>query len=87
MLIYIRNHGFNVDHLINCLIAENVCSLQKAFKSINLLVSCTQVYPTISSIKKGKIVEFVDGKSGQFDVIVFATGYRSNVLEWLKVHC
>jgi NAD(P)H-nitrite reductase large subunit len=46
-----------------------------------------QVYPaTIASIKKGKIVEFEDGKSGEFDVIVFATGYRTNVQKWLKVH-
>ncbi|KEH35394.1 putative indole-3-pyruvate monooxygenase [Medicago truncatula] len=43
-----------------------------------------KVYPAISSIKKGKIIEFADGKRGQFDVIVFATGYRSSVQKWLK---
>ncbi|MCH99973.1 flavin containing monooxygenase YUCCA10-like protein, partial [Trifolium medium] len=42
------------------------------------------VYPAIASIKKGKIVEFEDGKSGEFDVIVFATGYKTNVKQWLK---
>lgn len=44
-----------------------------------------QVFPAVSSIKKDKIVEFADGQSGRFDVIIFATGYRSNVLKWLKV--
>ncbi|PNX54785.1 flavin-containing monooxygenase yucca11-like protein, partial [Trifolium pratense] len=42
------------------------------------------VYPGIASIKKGKIVEFEDGRSGEFDVIIFATGYRTNVQKWLK---
>ncbi|KAJ1380319.1 Flavin monooxygenase FMO [Sesbania bispinosa] len=43
-----------------------------------------KVYPAISSIKKDKIIEFEDGQNGQFDVIVFATGYKTNVLKWLK---
>lgn len=30
-------------------------------------------------------VEFVDGMVENFDVIVLATGYRSNVPTWLKV--
>nr|XP_004503045.1 probable indole-3-pyruvate monooxygenase YUCCA10 [Cicer arietinum] len=43
-----------------------------------------KVYPAISTIKNDKIVEFADGKSGKFDVIIFATGYRTNVHKWLK---
>jgi lysine/ornithine N-monooxygenase len=30
-------------------------------------------------------VEFVDGKVENFDAIILATGYRSNVPSWLKV--
>ncbi|CAI8598470.1 unnamed protein product [Vicia faba] len=44
-----------------------------------------KVYSEISSIKNGKTIEFVDGKTGEFDVIIFATGYRTNVHKWLKV--
>lgn len=33
----------------------------------------------------GNVVEFADGKRHPFDVIVFATGYRSTVKRWLKV--
>ena len=29
---------------------------------------------------------FKDGHSEKFDSIVLATGYRSNVLDWLKVN-
>lgn len=29
--------------------------------------------------------EFSDGRSENFDAVVFATGYRSNVPYWLKV--
>lgn len=32
------------------------------------------------------MVEFEDGKDGEFDIIIFATGYNSTVLNWLKVH-
>jgi lysine/ornithine N-monooxygenase len=31
-------------------------------------------------------VEFVDGRIENFDVVILATGYRSNVPYWLKVH-
>ena len=31
-------------------------------------------------------VLYKDGQAEKFDSIVFATGYRSNVLDWLKVH-
>lgn len=30
--------------------------------------------------------KFVDGTQEQFDSVVLATGYRSNVPSWLKVH-
>ena len=30
-------------------------------------------------------VEFVDGKVENFDAIILATGYKSNVPSWLKV--
>jgi len=46
---------------------------------------CIQVFPAISSIKEDKLIEFEDGQNGQFDVIIFATGYNSTVLKWLKV--
>ncbi|XP_020221520.1 indole-3-pyruvate monooxygenase YUCCA2 [Cajanus cajan] len=52
---------------------------------------------TLAHIKGGKIkvcrgikqlakhkVEFVDGKTENFDVIILATGYKSNVPTWLK---
>lgn len=34
---------------------------------------------------KGKMVEFEDGRSEEFDSIVFATGFRSTAQNWLKV--
>ncbi|KAK7351067.1 hypothetical protein VNO77_10225 [Canavalia gladiata] len=43
-----------------------------------------KVFPGISRIKEGKMIEFDDGRVGQYDVIVFATGYNSTVLKWLK---
>ncbi|XP_072972515.1 indole-3-pyruvate monooxygenase YUCCA1-like [Typha angustifolia] len=52
---------------------------------------------TLAKIKSGQIkvvpgvnkfteegVEFVDGKQEEFDSVIFATGYRSNVPSWLK---
>ena len=29
---------------------------------------------------------FVDGREERFDSIILATGYKSNVASWLKVH-
>ena len=43
-----------------------------------------QVLGNISKIK-GNIVEFESGKESVFDVIVFATGYKSTANTWLKV--
>lgn len=30
-------------------------------------------------------IEFVDGKSEDFDAIILATGYKNNIPTWLKV--
>jgi hypothetical protein len=30
--------------------------------------------------------EFIDGHREDFDAVIFATGYKSNVPSWLKVH-
>uniref|UniRef100_A0A0E0IE45 Flavin-containing monooxygenase n=1 Tax=Oryza nivara TaxID=4536 RepID=A0A0E0IE45_ORYNI len=43
-----------------------------------------KVRPAIRRIA-GQQVKFVDGRSEQFDAIVLATGYKSNVPCWLKV--
>ena len=43
-----------------------------------------QVLGNISKIK-GNIVEFESGKESVFDVIVFATGYKSTANTWPKV--
>ena len=43
-----------------------------------------QVVPTITKIE-GDNVYFSNGKMNRFDAIIFATGYKSTVLKWLKV--
>ena len=43
-----------------------------------------QVHPEIKQIS-GRQVEFFDTLSEDFDAIVLATGYKSNVPFWLKV--
>ncbi|KAI3513750.1 hypothetical protein L1887_11880 [Cichorium endivia] len=42
-----------------------------------------KVYPGIKRLECN-IVEFVDGRKENFDAIILATGYRSNVPTWLK---
>ncbi|XP_072988170.1 probable indole-3-pyruvate monooxygenase YUCCA10 [Typha latifolia] len=42
-----------------------------------------KVLPSLTSIK-GNLVTFSDGKVYHFDAIIFATGYKSSVKEWLK---
>ncbi|XP_047093636.1 probable indole-3-pyruvate monooxygenase YUCCA11 [Lolium rigidum] len=42
-----------------------------------------KVQPRITLIK-GRIVEFEGGNQGSFDVIVFATGYKSTANRWMK---
>ncbi|KAJ4787572.1 Flavin-containing monooxygenase [Rhynchospora pubera] len=42
-----------------------------------------KVKPAVKKIV-GKRVEFVDGKTEEFDAVVLATGYKSNVPLWLK---
>lgn len=44
-----------------------------------------QVSPGIKRLARHS-VEFVNGKVEHFDAIILATGYRSNVPSWLKVH-
>lgn len=31
-------------------------------------------------------VEYVDGKIEEYESIILATGYRTNITSWLKVH-
>ncbi|PON36436.1 Dimethylaniline monooxygenase, N-oxide-forming [Parasponia andersonii] len=42
-----------------------------------------KVFPSITSIEKNNI-KFEDGDNSYFDAIVFATGFRSTVRNWLK---
>ncbi|ESR47581.1 putative indole-3-pyruvate monooxygenase YUCCA11 [Citrus sinensis] len=42
-----------------------------------------QVFPSITSINRNK-VEFENGKIEEFEAIIFATGYKSTVRNWLK---
>ncbi|KAI4388078.1 hypothetical protein MLD38_000443 [Melastoma candidum] len=42
-----------------------------------------KVYPSIKLIK-GKKVVFENGDASEFDAIIFATGYKTNVRKWLK---
>ncbi|KAK9148851.1 hypothetical protein Scep_007608 [Stephania cephalantha] len=42
-----------------------------------------KVHPAIKRLRS-KTVEFVDGSAGDFDAIILATGYKSNVPSWLK---
>lgn len=44
-----------------------------------------RVLPAGVKSVRGNVVEFGDGKRHPFDSIVFATGYRSTVTQWLKV--
>jgi lysine/ornithine N-monooxygenase len=43
-----------------------------------------QVTPAIQCFQEHG-VEFVDGSTEEFDVVILATGYKSNVPYWLKV--
>ncbi|KAK8581748.1 hypothetical protein V6N12_071957 [Hibiscus sabdariffa] len=42
-----------------------------------------KVYPGIKRITR-RAVEFVDGRKEDFDAIILATGFKSNVPQWLK---
>ncbi|XVE71067.1 hypothetical protein DITRI_Ditri10aG0120400 [Diplodiscus trichospermus] len=44
-----------------------------------------KVRPSIKRLKR-HAVEFVNGKTENFDAIILATGYKSNVPYWLKVY-
>ncbi|CAN0878943.1 Probable indole-3-pyruvate monooxygenase YUCCA11 [Linum grandiflorum] len=49
-----------------------------------IVIASTKVVPAITGIT-GNNVEFSNGKTEHFDAIVFATGYKSTVRNWLKV--
>ncbi|CAL5093366.1 unnamed protein product [Urochloa decumbens] len=44
-----------------------------------------QVVPAINRFTGSNGVEFIDGHREDFDAVIFATGYKSNVPSWLKV--
>ncbi|MCD9643206.1 Indole-3-pyruvate monooxygenase YUCCA6 [Datura stramonium] len=43
-----------------------------------------KVYPGIKRLLKHRTVEFLNGQTEEFDAIILATGYKSNVPSWLK---
>nr|XP_043624711.1 indole-3-pyruvate monooxygenase YUCCA2 isoform X2 [Erigeron canadensis] len=43
-----------------------------------------KVFPGIKRLIACNNVEFVDGRTEEFDAIILATGYKSNVTSWLK---
>ncbi|CAL4891994.1 unnamed protein product [Urochloa decumbens] len=43
-----------------------------------------QVVPAINRFTGSNGVEFIDGHREDFDAVIFATGYKSNVPSWLK---
>lgn len=49
-----------------------------------LLTHVLKVFPAIRRFTKNG-AEFVDGRLEDFDAVVLATGYKSNVPAWLKV--
>jgi len=51
---------------------------------IDLHSSLVQVRPGIKRLKR-YTVEFADGSTENYDAIILATGYKSNVPYWLKV--
>lgn len=52
---------------------------------IYLIVShILQVVPGINRFTD-KGVEYIDGRQENFDSVILATGYKSNVSSWLKV--
>ncbi|CAL4920890.1 unnamed protein product [Urochloa decumbens] len=44
-----------------------------------------KIAPEVESFTGGNGVRFVDGNEMDFDAVIFATGYKSNVPSWLKV--
>lgn len=50
-----------------------------------ILSGFLQVVPDVKQFTDTE-VEFVDGTHEDFDSIILATGYRSSVTSWLKVH-
>ncbi|KAK1318146.1 putative indole-3-pyruvate monooxygenase YUCCA11 [Acorus calamus] len=62
---------------------EIACDLAESGARTSIVVR-SPVLPSLASVR-GSEVRFVDGKTLQFDVIVFATGYKRTVKNWLKV--
>jgi len=48
------------------------------------MIARAQVVPAIKRLTH-HAVEFIDGTVENFDAIILATGYKSNVPSWLKV--
>ncbi len=48
--------------------------------------SVLQVVPAIDHLTSNG-AQFADGQVQQFDAVILATGYRSNVPQWLNVSC
>jgi indole-3-pyruvate monooxygenase len=44
------------------------------------------VVPAVARFRKGGQVELADGRTLDFDAVILATGYRSNVPQWLEVN-
>jgi indole-3-pyruvate monooxygenase len=44
------------------------------------------VVPAVTRFGKGGQVELADGRTLNFDAVILATGYRSNVPQWLQVN-
>lgn len=53
-------------------------------KIVRKILIALQVFPAIRRFTEHG-AEFVDGRSEDFDAVVLATGYRSNVPSWLMV--
>lgn len=67
------------DQMCKLLLTEIVSST-----NVTLICSTLQVFPTTIESIKGPKVTFGDGQVVQFDSIIFATGYKSTVCNWLN---
>ncbi|XP_057730093.1 probable indole-3-pyruvate monooxygenase YUCCA11 [Arachis stenosperma] len=75
---------FMVEKVDKMMVLMSKLKYENMFKYEKIKKGKVKVYPGISSIKEGKLVKFVDGQHAYFDAIIFATGYKTNVLKWLK---
>lgn len=58
--------------------------ISQLYIKISYMLILVQVVPGIKRLTR-KTVEFVNGRKENFDAIILATGYKSNVPSWLKV--